>query len=40
MDEDGFLITGETEKRLVSNYNNIYLTTPPSPIFKKRRGAK
>lgn len=40
MDEDGFLITGETEKQSVSNFNNLYLTVPPSPIFKKRRGAK
>lgn len=40
MDDDGFLITGETEKQIVSKFNNIYLTVPPSPIFKKRRGAK
>jgi hypothetical protein len=40
MDEEGFLITGETEKQLVLKYSNLYLPVPPSPIFKKRRGAK
>lgn len=40
MDQDGFLITGETEKQNVSKFNNLYLIVPPSPIFKKRRGAK
>lgn len=40
MDEDGFLITGETEKQIVSRFNHLYLSVPPSPIFKKRRGAK
>lgn len=40
MDEDGYLITGETEKQVVSKINNLYLAAPPSPIFKRRRGAK
>jgi chemotaxis methyl-accepting protein methylase len=40
MDENGFLITGETEKQSVSRLNDLYLVVPPSPIFKKRRGAK
>lgn len=40
MDEDGYLITGETEKQVVSKINELYLAAPPSPIFKRRRGAK
>lgn len=40
MDENGFLVTGETEKRLVSLNKSIYLPVPPSPIFKRRRGAE
>ncbi len=40
IDENGYLITGESERQTVSKYSDLYLVAPPSPIFKQRRGAK
>ncbi|SHE34383.1 CheR family methyltransferase [Alkalibacter saccharofermentans] len=40
MDEHGYLITGEAEMQIVAKFKDLFLVVPPSPIFKKRRGAK
>lgn len=40
MDEQGYLITSESERQSVEKINELYLVVPPSPIFKQRRGLK
>ncbi|PKL21976.1 MAG: hypothetical protein CVV48_05155 [Spirochaetae bacterium HGW-Spirochaetae-4] len=40
MDRFGYLVTGEAERHIVENFNELYQVAPPSPIYKKRRGVR
>jgi len=40
MADNGYLITGETEKQAVAKCTNLAMPVPPSPIFQSNRGVK